>query len=41
MSDLPNTVTPEEAKAKYDAYTASFYGGVVRAEFARRKNDPE
>ena len=41
MEGLPNSATPEFAKAEYDKYMADFYGDEVKAEFERKKNDPE
>lgn len=40
MGELPHDVTPEAAKAEYDAYMAQYFGDVLRAEFEQRKGDP-
>lgn len=41
MEGLPNSATPEYAKAEYDRYMADYYGDELKAEFERKKGDPE
>jgi hypothetical protein len=41
MEGLPNNATPEYAKAEYDRYLADFYGNEIKADFERKKGDPE
>ena len=41
MADLPNNATPEFAQREYQQYLLEFHGGEIRAEFERKKHDPE
>lgn len=41
MEGLPNSATPEFAKAEYDRYMAEYYGDEMKADFERKKHDPE
>jgi hypothetical protein len=41
MADLPNNATPEFAQREYDRYMAEFHGGEIKADFERKKHDPE
>ena len=41
MEGLPNNATPEYAKAEYDRYMTDFYGNEIKADFERKKGDPE
>jgi hypothetical protein len=41
MAELPNNATPEFAQREYQQYLLEFHGGEIRAEFERKKHDPE